>query len=129
MRSTALGHVSRNSPEKGFTLIETLVALGIAAVALTALAGRLGISADTQRSLIAHSTMLEVATNVLEEQRLNPNVVMDEKQGDVEARGMKMTWRLSIEKTMLDDFVRQNIVVSYNGEPDVALFLFHIKNR
>ncbi|MDQ6978495.1 MAG: type II secretion system protein, partial [Ghiorsea sp.] len=41
--------------EQGFTLIETLVALGIAAVALTALAGRLGLSADTQRSLLAHS--------------------------------------------------------------------------
>ena len=129
MSDKQVAQVFRDNPEKGFTLIETLVALGIAAVALTALAGRLGISADTQRSLIAHSTMLEVATNVLEEQRLNPSVVLSEKQGDVEARGMKMTWRLSVEKTMLDDFVRQNVVVSYDDEPDVSLFLFHVKNR
>jgi type II secretion system protein I len=121
--------LSKAKTEKGFTLIETLVALGIAAVALTALAGRLGVSADTQRSLIAHSTMLEVATNILEKQRLNPSVALSEKQGDVEARGMKLRWRLSIEKTMLDNFVRQNVVVSYDGEPDVALFLFHVKNQ
>ncbi|MDX8384080.1 MAG: prepilin-type N-terminal cleavage/methylation domain-containing protein [Ghiorsea sp.] len=112
---------------RGFTLIETLVALGIAAVALTALAGRLGISADTQRSLMAHTTMLEVATNVLEEQRLLPLLNTDEKQGDIEARGMAMHWKLWSEKTMLDDFVRQNVTVSMADEPDVSLFLFHIK--
>lgn len=113
--------------EKGFTLIETLVALGIAAVALTALAGRLGVSADTQRSLIAHSTMLEVATNILEQQRLVATINSDEQQGDIQARGMEISWRLSVEKTMLDDFIRQNVVVSYAGEPDVSLFLYHNK--
>ena len=117
----------RAATQAGFTLIETLVALGIAAVALTALAGRLGVSADTQRSLIAHTTMLEVATNVLEQQRLGSTVDLAEKQGEVEARGMKLSWRLFVEKTMLDQFVRQNVVVSFSGEPDVALFLYHIK--
>jgi len=111
----------------GFTLIETLVALGIAAVALTALAGRLGVSTDTQRGLIAHTTMLEVATNLLEEQRLGSTVDLSEKQGKLEARGMKLSWKLSVEKTMLDGFMRQNVVVSYEGEPDVSLFLFHYK--
>ncbi len=119
--------MTQDAGQKGFTLIETLVALGIAAVALTALAGRLGVSADTQRSLIAHSTMLEVATNILEQQRRGPSVNLDEKQGDLEVRGMKMKWRLFTEKTMLDDFVRQNVVVSYAQEPDVSLFLFHAK--
>ena len=37
--------------QAGFTLIETLVALAIAAVALIALMGRLGASADVQRTL------------------------------------------------------------------------------
>jgi len=116
---------------KGFTLIEVLLALLvfslIAAVALTALAGRLGISADTQRSLMAHTTMLEVAANVLEKQRLLPMLNTDEKEGDVEARGMELHWKLWSEKTMLDDFVRQNVTVSKADEPDVSLFLFHIK--
>lgn len=111
----------------GFTLIETLVALGIAAVALTTLVGRLGVSADTQRSLMVHSTMLEVATNVLESQRLGAAINLDDKEGDVEVRGMHMTWKLFSEKTMVDDFARQNVVVSYAGEPDVSLFLYHIK--
>ncbi|MDQ7002603.1 MAG: prepilin-type N-terminal cleavage/methylation domain-containing protein, partial [Ghiorsea sp.] len=114
---------------KGFTLIETLVALGIAAVALTALAGRLGLSADTQRSLLAHATMLEVATNVLEQQRVGATTNLAEREGEVEARGMAMKWKLSLEKTDLDLFVRQNVVVTYVGEPDVALFLYHVKPR
>ena len=112
--------------QQGFTLIEALVALSIIAVSLSALGGRLGLSADTQRSLIVHSTMLEVATNLLEEQRLAPSISKDEKQGEVEVRGMHLNWRMYIEKTMLDNFVRQNVVVSHPGEPDVSLFLFHV---
>ncbi|MDQ6988821.1 MAG: prepilin-type N-terminal cleavage/methylation domain-containing protein [Mariprofundaceae bacterium] len=111
----------------GFTLIETLVALSIAAVALTALAGRLGLSADTQRTLMVHTTMLEVATNILEKQRFVPNINMDDQDGDVTVRGMDMHWNLSTEKTMIDDFIRQNVTISYADEAEVSLFLFRIK--
>lgn len=113
--------------QAGFTLIETLVALGIAAVALTVLVGRLGISADTQRSLMAHTTMLEAATNILEEQRFSPVMNLDDSEGELEMRGLAMQWKLSVEKTELDMFVRQNIVISTPQEPDVSLFLYHIK--
>jgi len=109
-------------------LIETLVALGIAAVALSALAGQLGVSADTQRTLVIHSTMLEVATNVLEAQRLKPVVDLSDQEGEVEARGMMLQWKLSAEKVAeLERFTRQNVTVSLAGEPDVSLFLYHKK--
>jgi len=113
--------------EQGFTLIETLVALGIAAVALGALTSRLGLSADTQRTLLIHDTMLEVAVNVLEKQRMGESSNLTEREGEVEARGLKLSWKLSLEKTDLDQFVRQNVRVSYPGEPDVSLFLYHVR--
>ncbi|PCI02855.1 MAG: type II secretion system protein GspI [Zetaproteobacteria bacterium] len=118
----------KQQAEQGFTLIETLVALGIAAVALYALTGRLGMSADTQRSLIATSTMMEVATNILEAQRLKPVVDLSDQEGEVEARGMTFQWKLSAEKVAeLERFTRQNVTVSLAGEPDVSLFLYHKK--
>ncbi len=55
------------SKESGFTLIEALVALMIASTALVVLMGRLGVSADTQRSLSMHELELEHAYNKLAE--------------------------------------------------------------
>ncbi len=127
MRHIASSCMTTHKAEQGFTLIETLVALGIAAVALTALTGRLGISADTQRSLMAHATMLEVATNILEEQRFSPVVNLDDRDGEIEVRGMPLKWKLTSEKTEVDVFVRQNVTVSARDEPDVHLFLYQIK--
>ena len=120
--------MSSKQRQSGFTLIETLVALGIAAVALTALAGRLGISADMQRTLLVHATMLEVATNLLQEQRLKPSIDLSDRNGEVEARGMTLRWKMSTEKTVLDALVRQNVVVSAQNEPDVSLFMYHVKD-
>jgi len=118
--------VKLKTKQQGFTLIETLVALGIAAVALSVLAGRLGLSADTQRSLLVHATMLEVATNVLEQQNITNTFSKSGKEGKTEARGMTFQWALANEETPLDNFIRQNVVVSFQGEPDVSLFLFHV---
>ena len=110
----------------GFTLIEVLVALGIASFALVALMGRLGASSDIQRTLILHGLALDVARNVLAEERLD-KVLSSEKQGDVEVAGVQLHWRSWSEKTLLDTFVRRNVAVRVGVEPEVTLFMYRSK--
>jgi len=110
--------------EQGFTLIEAIVALAIAATALVVLMGRLGASADIQRTLAVHELALDVASNELARQSLEPSTAGTEKSGKLESGGMTLSWRSWTEKTMLDGFVRRNIAVSAPGEAEVSLFLY-----
>ncbi len=113
--------------EQGFTLIEVLVALGIASFALVALMGRLGASADVQRSLILHAVSIETARNILAEDRLLETIPSSEKQGDIEAKGVTLHWRTWSEKTALDNFVRRNVAVKAGHEPEVMLFMYRVR--
>lgn len=115
------------SAERGFTLIEVLVALGIAAVTLVALMGRLGASADVQYSLSSHTIMLDTAINLLEEERNSKASLSDEKQGDVEVGGIRYHWRLWSEKTEVDGFIRRNVSVKHPQEPELTLFLYRMQ--
>lgn len=110
--------------QRGFTLIEALVALSIAATALVVLTGRLGASADIQRSLGLHALALDIAANQLAEQSLQPATQGDEQSGTDEAGGVNIDWRSWTEQTMLDGFVRRNVAVHAPGEPEVKLFLY-----
>jgi len=112
--------------QAGFTLIEVLVALGIASFALVALMGRLGASADIQRTLSLHMLALDTARNVLAAERLSP-VFTAEKQGDVEAAGVHLHWRSWSEKTALDQLVRRNVAVQAASEPAVKLFIYRAR--
>lgn len=110
-------------PEAGFTLIEALVALMIAATALVVLMGRLGSSADILRSLSLHDLAMEQALNKMNALALAP-VSQDEQSGVIETANMQLDWRSWSEKTMLDGFVRVNVSVKVGDEPDVVVFLY-----
>jgi len=112
---------------RGFTLIEVLVALGIASFALVALMGRLGASADIQRSLSLHSLALDTAKNVLAKESLQPVVPRDDRQGDVSVGHVQLHWRTWSEKTLLNQLVRRNIEVIAAQEPAVTLFVYREK--
>jgi len=100
------------------------VALAIAATALLVLMGRVGASADTQRTLVTHELALDAATNELAKESLQASVSGAEQSGVVKEEGMELRWRSWTEKTLLPGFVRRNIAVSAPGEPDVTLFLY-----
>lgn len=114
--------------QRGFTLIEALVALGIAATALVVLMGRLGSSADIQRSLSLHERLLDAASNKLAEQLVNRESG-DDRDGVIEAGELRMVWRSWTEKTELNGFIRRNVAVKVAGEDEVSLFTYQdLKN-
>ena len=113
-----------SSQQQGFSLIEVLVALGIAAVALVALMGRLGVSADTQLTLGNHAIAYDIARNVLEEERALPVLPKDDLSGDVEVGGQLFLWRSWSEETELGLFTRRNVAVHTGNEPEVTLFFY-----
>jgi len=120
------------SPEKavkdtGFTLLEVMVALAIAATALVVMMSRLGNSADIQYSLRVNALAIETAMDQLARERLKPNLPRDGEKGDVQALGQKLAWKITVKKTPVEHFFRLNITVGARGEPDVHLFLYRME--
>jgi len=71
----------------GFTLLEVMVALAIAATALVVLMSRLGSSADIQYSLKANALAMETAMDVLARERMKPDLPKSGESGEVHALG------------------------------------------
>jgi len=112
---------------RGFTLIEVLVALSIAAFALVALLGRLGASSDVQLTLMQQQIAETVARNQLAEQMLKPDAAANEDSGNVQWQGQNFQWRAWTVKTELPRFVRRNVAVQGEGQPEVRLFVFLVR--
>lgn len=114
---------NHHQSQRGFTLIEALVALMIAATALVVLMGSLGTSSDVQRTLSLHTLAMEQAQNKLIELSFT-STSLDGQQGSIDVADMQLDWRSWSEKTMLDGFMRLNVSVTVPGEPEVTVFLY-----
>ncbi len=115
--------------QDGFTLIEVLVALAIAVTALMAMTGRLGASSDIQHALSTHALMTETAQDLIEAEHLTAGVSMHEKSGVRDVGNYSFNWRIWMEKTSIDGFVRQNVEVTTEGDEPVRLFLYRHTSR
>jgi len=110
--------------ERGFTMLEVMVALAIAATALVTLMGREGASADIQQGLSMHALALTAALNRLEGERLKPGLPTSDSHGEVTVNGVLLHWHGWVEKTATPEFVLQHMEVTAPKQPPVKLFLY-----
>ncbi len=110
--------------QQGFTLIETLVALAIAATALVVLMGRLGASADLQRRLVAQAVAVDEARNLLAQEMIQSLSSGREHSGKKSVGEHQLTWRLWSESTVNKQLVRQNVQVNVDHDGEFKLFVY-----
>jgi len=111
------------SGNRGFTLLEVMVALAIAATALVVLMGRVGSSADIQHDLALHAEAMSLAVNELERIGMEGKPAAD-VSGKIETASGMFTWKSSQLATLDAQFVRQNMLVTAPDGGTVSLFLY-----
>ena len=86
--------------DRGFTLVEVLVALAVLAIALIAVLRTMGQAVDTTIALREHNVALWVAQNRLAEHRIRRDwPAPDTTDGEAEVGGEKWFWREQVSTT------------------------------
>lgn len=99
--------------ERGFTLIEVMVALVIVSFALTAAAAAMNQMIDNASTMRERTYASWIAQNKIAEMRL-ANVVpeVSTTSGEVEFGNTLWEWRAVVSETGIEDFVRIDVSVS-----------------
>jgi general secretion pathway protein I len=97
----------------GFTLLEVMVALGIAALSLTAVTAAMSQMVGAANSMKERTYASWIAQNKIAELRLS-NIVpeVSEDSGDVQYAGLEWTWRSTISETGVEHLYRVDVAVS-----------------
>lgn len=113
---------TRRRGQRGFTLVEVLVALAIVAVALAAGFRSVAQSAESATVLKARTLALWVAQNRLAAAQLeNPAPATGERDGSETQAGALFAWHQSVMGTPNPAFRRVEITVADAGRPDYVL--------
>jgi len=104
---------------RGFTIIEVLVALAIVAFSLTAIAASMGQMIDTANAMRERTYASWIAQNKIAELRL-ANVLpeVSSTSGEIEYAGVEWAWRAVISETGVENLFRVDVTVSYPGADD-----------
>jgi general secretion pathway protein I len=105
---------------RGFTLIEVMVALAIAALALGTVAAAISQMVESATSMQQRTYADWIAQNQIARLRL-ANVVPEvgENSDDVEYANREWTWRATISETGVENLFRVDVDVSLAGSDDV----------
>jgi general secretion pathway protein I len=91
-----------------------MVALGIAALSLTAVTAAMSQMVDAANSMKDRTYASWIAQNKIAELRLS-NIVpeVSEDSGEVEYAGLEWTWRSTISETGVENLYRVDVAVSF----------------
>lgn len=102
--------------QRGFTLLEVLVALMVVAVSLAAIASEMVQMIDAATTMQQRTYASWIAHNKVTEMRL-ANVVPDvsTSSGEVDYAGKEWAWRAVVSETGVPNLYRVDVTVSFPG--------------
>ena len=104
---------------RGFTLVEVMVALVIVSFALTAVAASMNQMVDASRAMRDRTYASWIAQNRIAELRLaaaTPDV--GSSNGEVQYANTDWTWRTTVSETGVDELYRIDVAVAFVGSED-----------
>ncbi|MBT5218343.1 MAG: type II secretion system minor pseudopilin GspI [Woeseia sp.] len=109
-----------HSRNRGFTLIEVLVALVVATLALGAVLAAVSQMADTGLTLRERTYASWIGQNKITELRL-ANVIPDvsESNGEIEYASQEWAWTANISETGIENLFRVDVDISRPGSDDI----------
>ena len=106
--------------QRAFTLVEVMVALAIIAIALTAVAAKMGRMVDTSNAMRERTYASWIAQNKITELRLaNVEPSVSSTSGEIEFANSTWDWRAVVSETGIEFLYRVDVSVSYPGTDDV----------
>jgi general secretion pathway protein I len=108
-----------SNQSRGFTLIEVMVALTIAALGLAAVTASVSQMVDAATSMRQRTYAAWIALNKITEMRL-ANVVpeVNTTSGEVLFAGSEWAWNATVSETGVENLMRVDVAVSIPGAED-----------
>lgn len=110
----------RFSNNRGFTLIEVMVALVVASLALVAVMASISQMIDAGTAMRDRTYAAWIAQNKIAELRLaNTEPEVSTSNGEVEFAGLEWGWTAAISETGVEYLYRVDVGVTFAGSDDV----------